>query len=112
MFDVSTSRSIRWTLLLSLMLVSSAFGAEAGSLRGTVTDPLGAVIVSATVELLEDTSVVAKTTTDSAGNYLFPLRKSARYEVRADAPTFQSTTSKAVFVSASGRAEVNITLAT
>jgi len=112
MFDFSTSRSIRWTFLLSLVLASSAFGAEGGSLRGTVTDPLGAVIVSATVELLEDTSVVAKTTTDSAGNYLFPLKKSARYQVRADASTFQSTTSEAVFVTASGRAEVNITLAT
>src|SRR5580704_3325915 len=113
MFDLSIFRQAFEVLVLSLLLLPlSALGAEGGSLRGTVTDPLGAVIVSATVELLEDASVVAKTTTDSAGNYLFPLQKSARYQVRADAPTFQSTTSKAVYVTASGKAEVDITLAT
>jgi vitamin B12 transporter len=87
-------------------------GAESGTLRGTVTDPLGAVIVSATVELLDGTSVAGKTTTDAAGNYLFHLQKSARYQVRAVAPTFQSTTSNAVFVGRSGKAQVDITLAT
>jgi iron complex outermembrane receptor protein/vitamin B12 transporter len=90
----------------------TAFGSEAGTLRGTITDPLGAVIVSATVELLDGTSVAGITASDAAGNYLFRLQKSARYQVRAVAPTFQSTTSKAVFVTASGRAEVDITLAT
>src|ERR1700735_5367230 len=95
--------------LLSVMLASAA---ESGSLRGTVTDPLGAVIVSATVELLDGASVVATTTSDAAGNYLFPLKKAARYQVRAVAPTFQSTTSDAGFVAASGKAQVDITLAT
>jgi iron complex outermembrane receptor protein/vitamin B12 transporter len=81
-------------------------------LRGTVTDPLGAVIVSATVELLDGTSVAGKTTTDAAGNYQFQLQKAARYQVRAAAPTFQSTASEAVFVAATGKAQVDITLAT
>jgi vitamin B12 transporter len=95
-----------------LIAASAAYGAESGTLRGTVTDPLGAVIVSATVELLDGTSVAGKTSSDAAGNYVFPLQKSARYQVRAVAPTFQSTTSDAVFVSATGRAQVDITLAT
>jgi vitamin B12 transporter len=95
-----------------LLAAFSAYGAEGGTVRGTVTDPLGAVIVSATVELLDGTSVSGKTSTDAAGNYVFPLQKSARYQVRAVAPTFQSTTSDAVFVSATGRAQIDITLAT
>jgi len=95
--------------LLSVVLASAA---ESGTLRGTVTDPLGAIIVSASVELLDGASIVATTTTDAAGNYLFPLQKAARYQVRAVAPTFQSTTSQAVFVGAAGKAEVNMTLAT
>ncbi len=51
---------------------SPAFGAESGTLRGTVTDPLGAVIVSATVELLDGTSVAAKTTTDASRQLSLP----------------------------------------
>jgi vitamin B12 transporter len=118
MYDLSslrsTFRTLRSTLcVLSLLLTPFiAFGAEGGTLRGTVTDPLGAVIVSATVELLDDTSVAQKTTTDAAGNYLFHLEKSARYQVRVDAPTFEATTSEGVFVATSGRAQVDITLAT
>src|SRR6202522_1556298 len=109
-FDRSILRSIFF--LSSLLAPFTAFGAESGTLRGTVTDPLGAVIVSASVELLDGTSVAAKTTTDNTGSYLFHLQKAARYQVRAVAPTFQSTTSDAVFVAASGKAQVDITLAT
>jgi vitamin B12 transporter len=90
----------------------TALAAQGGSLRGTVTDPLGAVVVSAAVELLDGTTVVAKTNTDAAGDYLFSLPKSARYQVRVVAATFQPTTSDAVFVTANGKAEVNVTLAT
>jgi vitamin B12 transporter len=104
---------VRCVLCLFLFLAPlTALGGEGGSLRGTVTDPLGAVVVSATVELLDGSSVVQKTTTDAAGNYAFRLQKSARYQVRAVAPTFQSTGSNAVFLTAGGKAEINITLAT
>jgi vitamin B12 transporter len=109
-FDRSILRSI---FFLSLLLAPfTTFGAESGTLRGTVTDPLGSVIVSATVELLDGATVADKTTTDATGNYLFHLSKAARYQVRAVAPTFQSTASNAVFVAASGKAQVDITLAT
>jgi vitamin B12 transporter len=109
-FDRSILRSI---VFLSLLLAPfAAFAAESGTLGGTVTDPLGAVIVSATVELLDGATVAAKTTTDATGTYLFHLQKSARYQVRAVAPTFQSTTSNAVFVGSSGKAQVDVTLAT
>jgi vitamin B12 transporter len=109
-FDRSILRSI---FFLSLLLAPfTAFGAESGTLRGTVTDPLGAVIVSATVELLDGATVADKTTTDANGGYLFHLSKAARYQVRAVAPTFQSTTSNAVFVAASGKAQLDVTLAT
>ena len=67
-FDRSILRSI---FFLSLLLAPlTTLGAESGTLRGTVTDPLGAVVVSATVELLDGTSVAATTTTDSTGSYL------------------------------------------
>jgi len=109
-FSFSIFRSVFFCSCL--LAAFTAYGAESGTLHGTVTDPLGAVIVAATVELLDGTSVAGKTSTDGSGNYVFPLQKSARYQVRAVAPTFQSTTSDAVFVSATGKAQVDITLAT
>ncbi len=111
MFDFSIfPRPLLFAVLLLAPL--TALAAEGGTLHGTVTDPLGAVIVSAAVELLEGTSVAQQTTTDASGNYTFHLEKAARYQVRAVAPTFQSTTSNAVFVTAAEKAQVDITLAT
>jgi vitamin B12 transporter len=112
-FNLSFFRWIRGLFCVALLLAPiTAVGAEDGSLRGTVTDPLGALVVSATVELLDGTSVAQQTKTDAAGNYSFHLQKSARYQVRVVAPTFQSTTSKAVFVAGSGKAQIDVTLAT
>src|ERR1700722_12730177 len=115
MFDLSIFRRTLGSplLLLSLLVAPlTALGAEGGTLHGTVTDPLGAVIVSATVELLDGASVAQETKTDAAGDYSFQVHKSARYQVRGIAPTFQATTSNAIFVAASGKAQVDITLAT
>jgi iron complex outermembrane receptor protein/vitamin B12 transporter len=90
----------------------SALAADQGSLRGVVRDPLGAVVVGATVELLNGTTVVKTTTTDGNGSYSFEIPESARYNVRAVAPTFQSTSSESVYLPKSAKAELDITLAT
>ncbi len=111
MFDLLIFR--RWFAMLALLFAPfPALAAEGGTLRGTVTDPLGAVIVSATVELLDGATVAQKTATDTSGNYAFHLTRSARYQVRVVAPTFQSTTSNPIFVTARAQAQVDITLAT
>jgi vitamin B12 transporter len=101
-------------LLLAAFLSSPApaLAAEQGSLRGLVKDPLGAVVVGATVELLNGSTVVKTTTTDAGGNYAFDVPESARYSVRAVAPTFQSTTSESLYITKSTKAELDITLAT
>jgi vitamin B12 transporter len=89
-----------------------ALAAEQGSLRGTVSDPLGALVAGAKVELLSGATVIKTTTTDGVGNYAFDIPENARYSVRAVAPTFQSATSESVYVTKSTKADVNITLAT
>ena len=72
MFDLLIFR--KWFAMLALLLAPFlALAAEGGTLRGTVTDPLGAVIVSATVELLDGATVAQKTVTDVSGNYTFHL---------------------------------------
>jgi vitamin B12 transporter len=100
--------------ICSLLFCSSvfAFAAEQGSLRGTVRDPLGAVVTGATVELLDGTTVVKTTATDGIGNYTFDVPMSGRYRVRASAPTFQNATSDSIYVTKSAKAELDITLAT
>jgi iron complex outermembrane receptor protein/vitamin B12 transporter len=96
------------------LLISSvpAVAAEQGSLHGTVSDPLGAIVPGAKVELLNGTTVVKTTTTDGTGNYAFDVPENARYSIRAVAPTFRSATSESTYLTKSTRAELNITLAT
>jgi vitamin B12 transporter len=110
------SSTATWIVCLFVVALFSwstpALAAEQGSLRGTISDPLGAIVVGAKVELLKGTAVVKTTTTDGAGNYVFDVPENARYSVRAVAPTFQSTTSQSIYVAKSAKAELNITLAT
>jgi iron complex outermembrane receptor protein/vitamin B12 transporter len=113
---VRRSSAVVWTACLFVVsLVSSptpGLAAEQGSLHGTVSDPLGAFVAGAKVELLNGTTVVKTATTDGAGNYAFDVPESARYRVRAVAPTFQSTTSDSVYITKSTKAELDVTLAT
>jgi iron complex outermembrane receptor protein/vitamin B12 transporter len=81
-------------------------------LRGEVRDPLGALVTSASVDLLEDSRVIAHTTTGSDGAFQFSLPESGRYSVRVVALSFQTTTTPAAYFSDSSRAELDVTLAT
>jgi vitamin B12 transporter len=113
---IRKSISILWTacLLIGSLLMFSvpALAMEQGTLRGTISDPLGAVIAGATVELLSGDAVLKTTTTDRDGTYAFELSENARYRVRAIAPTFQGTTSKSAYITKSEKVEMNITLGT
>ena len=104
---------LRTRLVLVISLLSSftpLFAADQRSLRGTVRDPLGAIVVGAKVDLLNGMIVMGTTTTDPAGTYSFEIPKSGLYRVRAVAPTFQSTTSDPVYVSKT--ADLDLTLST
>jgi iron complex outermembrane receptor protein/vitamin B12 transporter len=113
---VCRSSAVVWlACLIVVSLLSSpvsVLAAEQGSLHGTVSDPLGAIVAGAKVELLIGSAVVKTTTTDGAGNYAFDVSENARYSIRAVAPTFQSTTSDSVYMTKSNKAELNVTLAT
>src|SRR5439155_7865345 len=74
---VRRSSAVFWIVCLfavSLFLSCiPGLAAEQGALHGAVTDPLGAIVPGAKVELLNGTTVVKTTTTDAAGNYRFDL---------------------------------------
>jgi iron complex outermembrane receptor protein/vitamin B12 transporter len=85
---------------------------QAGRLRGEVRDPLGALVVNASVDLIQNDKVVANTKTDREGAFKFDISESERYSVRVSAPSFQTTTSQAIYIATAASAEMNVTLAT
>jgi iron complex outermembrane receptor protein/vitamin B12 transporter len=82
------------------------------TLHGEVRDPLGTLVVNASVDLLEDGHVIASTKTDPQGEFNFQIPESGRYSVRIIAPSFQETTTSVAYFSKSARGELDVTLAT
>jgi hypothetical protein len=82
-----------WLLLLALTLVLTSLPAMAqstyGSISGLVTDPSGAVIVNAEVEVTNKaTAFTRKTTTDSEGLYRVMNLEAGTYDIKVTAPGF------------------------
>ena len=66
-------------LVVSLLSALACFGQTAASLQGTVSDPSGAVVPKVQVEVRNvATAALYTATTDEAGRYLWPDRKSTR----------------------------------
>lgn len=88
----------RATLVLSLLTFSlSGFAQTNASLHGTVTDPSGAAIPAATVDLASsETGLQRKTTTASDGVYQFLQVPPGTYSVEVQAAGFKSTKIAAV----------------
>jgi len=110
-------RSKHARLALTSALIAGALSASAAAqerkqLRGAVHDPLGALVVSASVDLLQGDRVIATTRTGPHGTFHFDIPASARYSVRVSAPTFETTTTAALYTNGSGNDEIDVTLAT
>ncbi len=109
----SSRTRVRAACLFTFALLLFCIHAAAqGTLRGTVKDPLGAVVAHAKVELLTGATVLSTTTTSQTGEYVFHIKSSALYRVRATAPTFQVTSSQPIYATPFTHAEVEIMLAT
>ena len=79
--------------LFAVLAAAAAQAQNAGTVRGTVTDPSGAVIPNASVHLTNDVSGFDKTaTTDAVGQFTFPNVSFNPYKVTATAPGFSTTT--------------------
>jgi iron complex outermembrane receptor protein/vitamin B12 transporter len=93
---------------LILLLSLAAFAADTTSVRGTVTDSLGAVVPGATVEL----RIAGKTltaTTDAQGNFSLALPASGHYSLTVSAKSFQPNVRPELYAS-SGENRVALTL--
>jgi hypothetical protein len=80
-----------------------------GTLRGLITDELGAAIVGANVTLTDANGVEKKTTTNGEGVYSFAGLAPGKYKLQANAPGFAHSESKEVDVT-NARQTVDLTL--
>jgi len=78
-------------LLISATLYAPAEGSNAGAVRGTVTDPSGAVIPGAAVRLTNEVSGLDRTvTTDETGQFVFANVPFSPYRIKISANGFAS----------------------
>jgi hypothetical protein len=83
-----------WSGFLGLLLLvissSSSWAQTTGTIRGTVTDPSGAVVPGAGVTATQlDTHVIRTTATSESGEYEFPALPVGRYAVETQVPGFK-----------------------
>lgn len=104
-----------FTLALACVFFLSQIPAAAqvlyGSLLGDVTDPTGAVVVGAQVQITDRTTgYTREATTDENGRYSFQNVNAGNYDVKISAAGFQTTTRPGVLVSINNIARVDLSL--
>ena len=91
-----------WTIALVLLIVGNAATvfaqSDRGTIRGTVTDPAGAIVPNARVVLNGlETGETRETTTSEDGFYTFPELRPAVYQITVEAQGFQRIIEKLIF---------------
>ena len=90
---------------------ASAQSATSGAVSGTVTDPSGAVIPLATVELTStDTNAVQTTQTNASGQYTFTGVRPGAYKITVKMAGFHVSTVPAVTVEVNKSSELDLKL--
>src|SRR5215213_1003288 len=85
-------RGFAAALLLLVTFVMAGAQEFRGSLTGNVTDPNGAALPGATVEIRSiETNIVNTATTNDEGSYTFPLLNPGHYNITVTAQGFSST---------------------
>src|SRR5438045_802143 len=81
------------SLLTALILCSVAALAQTatGTITGTISDPAGAVVANASLELKNsETGTVSQTVSSSTGNYNFAQLPAATYQLTVNVPGFKT----------------------
>lgn len=98
-------------LLIALLFPLLSYAQYSGNIQGVISDPAGAAINGATVQLLDvDTGVSSVTKTTDSGNFRFSSLPPGNYVVTANADGFRKTESRFA-LNTSETKGVNFTLA-
>ena len=109
------ARSARWQTKIAGIISVLAYCAVAhaqGTIRGTVEDPLGAVVPGAQITLIQNGSNVGQTTSAANGTFAFESLRTGRYHVTAELKGFAPFISPEVFVNGTGVATMTVSLQT
>ncbi len=107
--------SVSWRIciiILGVLLAApkTAWAQAAPAVRGTVTDPSGAVVAKATVHLIDANEVERVATTDDKGRYVFENVAPGAYQIRVIVTGFEIFEQAGVQVSSGAGATVNAPL--
>ena len=95
-------------MLLSPMLWAQLY---TGTVTGVVSDPSGAVVPGAQVQMVDEQKGFTSTaTTDTAGSYLFRSVPPGSYRVNVQAPGFKSETRGGIILEVNHNVTVNFAL--
>ncbi|HEY4048209.1 MAG TPA: carboxypeptidase regulatory-like domain-containing protein [Acidobacteriaceae bacterium] len=102
-------------LVLLLLLINSptlhAQAVSIASVTGRVTDPSGAIVPNAQVQITAvDTGIVHKAVSDSGGNYSFPSLPIGPYTLEVTAPGFQSYLQSGIILQVNDAVQINVTM--
>ena len=99
-------------LCLSVSLGLTAFGqSNRGTIKGTVSDPSGALVAGATVTATNvATKVVSRATTDANGNYQIPFLPPATYDLSVEQKGFKKQVQANISVPAGDTVRQDIAL--
>jgi hypothetical protein len=99
------------SLVLSLLVLSSAAQTSTTQVSGTVSDSSGAVVPGATVIATNNnTGVVNRQTTTAAGVYAFPALPVGTYTIQVESPGFKVTSKSGIVLQVGTPARVDIEL--
>jgi len=87
-----------------------AVSLHAGAVRGTVRDPLGAVVPQASVKLLAGTEVVATAVTDAEGRYQLETARAGRFHLQVAAATFALSSGDSFYIGKADKKTEDVTL--
>ena len=99
------------TLLLFLFNFGTMHAQGLGTIVGTVTDPSGAVVPNAKVQLVEEGTAASRSAmTDAQGYYVFPSLRPSSYSLSMAMPGFANYTNTGITLQADQSVTVNIIL--
>src|ERR1022692_4582711 len=103
--------SVVLAMVLLAFSSSALFGQGYGTIGGTVTDPSGAAVVSATVKATQiQTGLETVVSSGKEGEFVFPTLPPSVYSLSVSATGFQSYTQKDVVLQADQKLTVNVRL--